>query len=97
MTVGHSIVTPAEVSTEWLTAALRAHDIDAEVAAFEIEQVGTGQLGETRRFHLQYKGSPPANAPATLVGKFPSDNEVAATTGKEMVKYCWVDAKELFI
>lgn len=87
MTVTHPIVTPAEVSTEWLSAAIQAHGIDAGVAAFEIEQVGTGQLGETRRFHLQYKGAAPANAPSTLVGKFPSDNEVAATTGKEMGFY----------
>ena len=53
---GHSIVTPSEVSAEWLTTALQARDIDARVTRFDIEQVGTGQLGETRRFHLQYDG-----------------------------------------
>ena len=87
MTHGHAIVTPSEVNVEWLSSALRAHDIEAEIADFDIEQVGTGQLGETRRFHLQYQGVAPPGAPATLVGKFPSDNEVAATTGKEMGFY----------
>ena len=87
MTNGHTIVSPSEVSAEWLTKALRARDIDAEVDDFEIEQVGTGQLGETRRFHLNYRGAKPAGAPQTVVGKFPSDNDVAATTGKEMGFY----------
>ena len=87
MADGHTIVTPSEVTVDWLSKALRAKNIDARVDEFSIEQVGTGQLGETRRFHLKYTGTPPSNAPQTVVGKFPSDNDVAATTGKEMGFY----------
>ncbi len=81
------IVKPEGVTPQWLSAALAARDIDAEVSAVQIETVGTGQLGETRRFHLSYAGRPPAQAPHTLVGKFPSDDATAARTGKEMGFY----------
>lgn len=81
------IVSPTGVTPAWLTTALHRRGIEATVQAIATETVGTGQLGETRRFHLTYAGTPPAEAPATLVGKFPSDNPVAATSGKEMGFY----------
>lgn len=82
-----AIVTPSTVTAEWLTSALQSRNVDATVKSFSIEQVGTGQLGETRRFHLNYTSPAPKDAPQTLVGKFPSDNNVAATTGREMGFY----------
>jgi hypothetical protein len=81
------IVRPEAVTPAWLTQALRNHGVDTAVADFRIEAVGTGQLGETRRFHLEYEGPTPADAPKSVVGKFPSDNEVACKTGKEMGFY----------
>ncbi|MGR8949816.1 MAG: hypothetical protein ACU84Q_17370, partial [Gammaproteobacteria bacterium] len=82
-----TIITPTNITAKWLSNALQQCGIDAEVDTFDIEQVGTGQLGETRRFHLRYRGTPAPNAPRTVVGKFPSDNDVAATTGQEMGFY----------
>ncbi len=70
-----------------MTQALRNSGVDASVSGLETENVGTGQLGETRRFHIEYAGPVPADAPSSLVGKFPSDNEVASTTGKDMGFY----------
>jgi len=81
------VVSPSEVSPEWLTLVLQRHGLDARVAAFCVETVGTGQLGETRRFTLEYAGAAPASAPATLIGKFPSDNKVASASGKDMGFY----------
>ncbi|MGE0484051.1 MAG: phosphotransferase [Gammaproteobacteria bacterium] len=81
------IVAAEGVTPAWLSTALHRKGIDATVGAIATETVGTGQLGETRRFHLTYAGTPPADAPATVVGKFPSDNPVAATSGKEMGFY----------
>ncbi len=81
------VLKPTEITPAWMTRALRQRGIDATVADFAIEKVGTGQLGETRRFYLSYAGSPPPDAPASVVGKFPSDNEVAATSGREMGFY----------
>ena len=82
-----AVVRPQDVSPAWLTEALRQRGLDAQVESFKIETVGTGQLGETRRFHLQYAGAAPADAPASVVGKFTSDNAVAAASGRDMGFY----------
>lgn len=87
MTEPMAIVTPEEVTSEWLTDALQLRGIDARVASFQSEVVGTGQLGETRRFILDYNGAVPASAPKSVVGKFSSANEVARKTGCEMGFY----------
>ncbi|MEQ8233476.1 MAG: phosphotransferase [Gammaproteobacteria bacterium] len=87
MTTRLPVVGPQGVTPDWITAALNNKGIDARVSAVSAETVGTGQLGETRRFLLDYAGTPPADAPRTLVGKFPSDNETAANTGKQMGFY----------
>ncbi|MEQ8659408.1 MAG: phosphotransferase [Gammaproteobacteria bacterium] len=87
MTMSLPVVGPHGITPDWITAALHNKGIDASVRALRAETVGTGQLGETRRFFLDYAGTPPADAPRTLVGKFPSDNETAANTGREMGFY----------
>jgi hypothetical protein len=87
MTEAMAIVSPERITPAWLTAALRRRGIDATVAGFRVEAVGTGQLGETRRFHLEYAGAVPPDAPRSVVGKFPSDNEVARNTGRDMGFY----------
>lgn len=81
------ILSPEAVTAAWLTQALRQRDIDATVARFTIETVGTGQLGETRRFFLEYAGTPPPNAPATVVGKFHASSGVARESGHSMGFY----------
>ncbi|MSR14572.1 MAG: DUF1679 domain-containing protein [Gammaproteobacteria bacterium] len=81
------ILAPEAVTADWLMGALGHGGVDAKVASFEIETVGTGQLGETRRFHLQYAGTAPPDAPKTVVGKFPSANPVACQSGKSMGFY----------
>ena len=63
MTSRLPIVGPQGVTPEWITAALTARGIDATVSALRAETVGTGQLGETRRFLLDYAGTPPPDAP----------------------------------
>ncbi len=78
MTEPLPIVPPSAITPAWINQALARKGINANVCDIGIETVGTGQLGETRRFHLRYSGQVPADAPRTLVGKFPSDNAVAA-------------------
>lgn len=82
-----AIVPPEAVTPAWITAALAAGGVNARVAALVMESVGTGQLGETRRFHLEYAGTPPTDAPKSVVGKFPSANATAAETGRSMGFY----------
>ena len=87
MTQKMAILPPTGITPRWLTDALRNRGIDATVESFDVEAVGTGQLGETRRFKLHYAGAVPADAPKSVVGKFPSDNEVARNTGRDMGFY----------
>jgi hypothetical protein len=81
------VLPPEDVTPEWLTAALAQRDIDVRVSGFRIETVGTGQLGETRRFHLEYAGAQPPDAPRSVVGKFSSANPVARDSGRTMGWY----------
>ncbi len=87
MTSPIAVIPAEEVTASWMTSVLRANEIDATVASLRVEPVGTGQLGETRRFHLNYVGVPPRDAPATVVGKFSSNDPVAAKTGRSMGFY----------
>jgi len=82
-----AVVTPEQVTPEWMTQALAGRSIDAKVRSLRMEQVGTGQLGETRRFQIEYEGTPAPGAPKSLVGKFPSANATAAESGKTMGFY----------
>ncbi|MBI4693650.1 MAG: phosphotransferase [Gammaproteobacteria bacterium] len=81
------IVMPEDVTPAWMTDVLARRGLEAEVARIDTEPVGTGQLGETCRFTLGYRGTPDPRAPHALVGKFPSANALAAETGKTMGFY----------
>lgn len=87
MNTNPELVRHDEVTADWLTSVLRANGVEASVSSFALETVGTGQLGETRRFHLRFRDHPPPSAPASLVGKFHSDDDNAATTGRDMGLY----------
>jgi hypothetical protein len=82
-----AIVTPDGVTSQWMMDALAQRGLDTEIAGLRMETVGTGQLGETRRYHIDYKGSAPPGAPASVVGKFSSLNDVARETGQSMGFY----------
>lgn len=61
------LITPA-----WLTERLRAAGLlpQGVVTAISWEPIGTGQVGDSVRFHLTYDR--PGAGPATLAGKFPA-------------------------
>jgi len=66
---------PTELTTEWLTSALRETGTisSAAVTGFDYEIIGegVGVLGQLARFRLTYD-KPEDGAPASLVGKFPA-------------------------
>lgn len=68
-----------EMSSEWLTDQLHANGIEADVVGFDAQAVGTGQIGKCIRYTLRY--APGRSGPATLIGKFPSDDETSRATG----------------
>ena len=77
---------PEAIDAAWLTAALQAAGVDAEVGSFTAKAVGTGQIGDSVRFALDYaRGG--ENAPASLVGKFPSADPTSYGTGVALGNY----------
>ncbi len=66
----------ADVTPEWLTAALQGSgvlDPDAAVAGFEMSQIGTGQMADTTRFSLSLDPpQPPAAGPPAAASAGPT-------------------------
>lgn len=71
---------PAQVSPEWLTARLRGQGrcADAAITAIRWEPVGTGQVGDSARFHLTYDRE--CGGPASVAGKFPAEDAASRGT-----------------
>lgn len=75
-----------DIDAPWLSAALQEGGVDAKVASFTAKPVGTGQIGDCVRFSLTYARAEPG-APASLVGKFPSEGEESRQTGIQLGNY----------
>lgn len=78
---------PGEVTTEWLTAQLRDAGVvsGGAVTGLRWEPIGTGQVGDSARFHLSYDGS--ASGPASVAGKFPAENSTSRGTAAMLGLY----------
>jgi hypothetical protein len=79
---------PDRIDAAWLTSALQAAGVDAVVRAFQAKPIGTGQIGDSLRFQLTYERGGD-DAPASLVGKFPSadpDSFAAGVSGRNYVR-----------
>ena len=74
------IPTSENIDADWFSAALQQAGIDATVVAFSAEQVGTGQIGKCVRYQLNYAHDV-AEAPASVVVKYPSDDPTSRATG----------------
>ncbi|MBI1249904.1 MAG: phosphotransferase [Alphaproteobacteria bacterium] len=77
---------PQDVDVEWLSLVLAEGGVDARVESFSAKKVGTGQIGDCVRFALRY-GRAPDDAPATLVGKFPSSGAESRAAGVSLGNY----------
>jgi len=80
------IVRPDKITAAWLTDVLRAGGVDATVRDFTARPVGTGQIGESVKFVLDY-ADPPPDVPKSLVGKFPSPKAESFNTGVMLGNY----------
>src|SRR6202000_520269 len=80
------ILRPEAITPDWLSAVLRAGGVEARVAGFTMQAVGTGQIGQSIRVPLAYAGRP-ADAPRSLVGKFPSPGDESRATGAALGNY----------
>jgi hypothetical protein len=73
---------PDAITPEWMTEVLRGSGAihDARVVGMERREVGTGQMGASVRFGLDYDRAE-AGAPDAVVGKFPSADPTSRATG----------------
>jgi Phosphotransferase enzyme family len=82
------VVTVSEIDSAWLTARLREAGAlrQSRVTGFATQNVGNGLVGTSVRFSLQYDAAEPG-APASVVGKFPSDDPTSRQSGAGMRLY----------
>lgn len=78
VTVRSTILSAEEVSPVWLTEILADAGIGggATITTLTGRPIGTGQVGESVRFTLQWSSDDPS-LPASVVGKFPSKSELS--------------------
>ncbi len=77
-----------DVDATWLTAVLHDRGLlarDGRVVGVSATPVGTGQMADTVRFALAYE--PDGAGPASVVGKFASEDEQSLNTGRMMRAY----------
>ena len=67
------------IDADWFNQCFQAIGIDAEVRDFTAQRVGTGQIGKCIRYTFDYVAAS-ADAPSSLVGKFPSDDPSSRAT-----------------
>lgn len=77
---------PKDIDAPWLTAVLREGGVDADVKGFTAKNVGTGQIGESVRFVLDYARGDDG-APRSIVGKFPSPGDESRSAGVSLGNY----------
>ncbi len=80
------IPTPESISPQWLTEQLNANGFDCTVKDFSQKRIGTGQIGACFRYNLEFEGDN-GGAPASVVGKFPSDDPTSRATGVQLKNY----------
>ncbi|MCR5878516.1 ecdysteroid 22-kinase family protein [Phenylobacterium sp. J367] len=77
---------PEAIDGPWMTAVLNDAGLDVRVDRVTAQPVGTGQIGDSVRFHLEYGRKGPG-APASLVGKFPAAGPESRATGVALGNY----------
>mgnify|MGYP006269224921 CR=1 FL=1 len=79
---------PRELDAPWMTAALEGAGVALGATVTHVDfvgLVGTGQMAQTARFLLTWDH--PDGRPSSVVGKFPSTDSTARTTGFERGSY----------
>jgi aminoglycoside/choline kinase family phosphotransferase len=79
---------PEDVDAAWLEEQLDAAGVlgDARIESFTWQSIGTGQVGDTARFSIQYSGRA-QHAPPSLAAKFPSSDPTSRQTAAAFSLY----------
>ena len=78
---GAPVFHPDQISSDWLTSVLDGH---GDVVAFDVEAIGTGQVGANFRCHLTWDGK---DGPSAVVVKFAALDAQSRATGIQMGTY----------
>ncbi|HVR91804.1 MAG TPA: phosphotransferase [Novosphingobium sp.] len=78
---------PDNVEPEWLAGKLRDAGVlsDAAITSLRWEPIGTGQVGDSVRYHVEYDRSDAG--PATIAGKFPAADPTSRSTAAAFSLY----------
>lgn len=78
--MSHFPTQPSALEPGWIEDALRQSGALSTGRIIEIawEPIGTGQVGDSARFHLAYSES--GDGPATIAGKFPAADQTSRST-----------------
>ena len=79
------IPTEETISAEWFNACFARAGLTGTVTGFDAERVGTGQIGKCVRYSLRF--SDQGELPASVIGKFPSDDENSRQTGVVLLNF----------
>ncbi len=77
---------PGAIDVPWLEAMLHRAGHAVDIAGFDIRGIGTGQIGEAARIALRYNPTG-RQGPATLVGKFSSENPTSLKVAENWSLY----------
>ncbi len=82
------IPVPDEITPEWLNRILESNGhAGVQVTEVRSRRIGTGQAAACSRLHLTFAPGKQANAPTTLVAKFPSEDETSRKSCMAMGLY----------
>lgn len=73
---------PALLTPQWLSAAL-----GRPVSDVAVTPVGTGQMCDSVRLRLTYDGTPPPDAPGTVIAKLPAADPTSRATALALRSY----------
>ena len=77
------IAGPGDVTVEWLNAALGVTDL----RAFSFEKIGTGQVGECYRVHLEYTSNESYSRARTVILKVAASDPQSRTMAQSLGMY----------
>lgn len=79
---------PEDITPELFTELLAEGGHELDVASVRCERVGTGQIGDTVRFHVTYRSVGTAEkAPSTIIGKFASTDPTSLAVAEAWSLY----------
>jgi len=74
---------PSQVTPAWLTSILKGNGWRGAITSVRWQPIGAGQMGDNARFTLTGTD----DIPATLVGKFPSEDPTSRYTAQTLGNY----------